>query len=140
LGLPSGRPRCYHRSHFCSTTHIHPSPGHFPSARYGSSCCTASHRHPAEAQRPHCQMVWLPALASGPQLCGQQILAPCSDIMPRSCRFRDGFSGRSAQLSTPLWQLTGRLQPESQLSTQPGAPARKTSPMVVSIWSTTGAS
>jgi hypothetical protein len=53
LGLSFARPRCYHRSHFCSPTHIHLSPGHFPAARRGCSCCTALHRDPAEAQSPH---------------------------------------------------------------------------------------
>jgi hypothetical protein len=145
LGLPSGRPRRQHRSHLCSPTHMHPALGHSSAARRGSSCDTALHRHPAEAQSPHCQMVWLPALASGPQLCSHAIhsicWSPCSAIiMLRSCRVRHSFSGRSAQLSTPLWQPTGRLQPELQPCTRPGAPATETSPMVVSVWSTSGAS
>jgi hypothetical protein len=49
-----------------------------PLKRDAEAAVTQLYRHPAEAQSPHCQMVWLTALVSGPQL--SRSLSLCSAI------------------------------------------------------------
>jgi hypothetical protein len=110
---------------------MHPALGHSPAARRGSSCDTALHRHPAEAQSPHCQMVWLPALAPGPQLCCQ---ADASLYVQLSCHVcAASFTASRAGLLSCLHlcgsQPAGYSRSRS-LVPRPGAPATETSQCV----------